>query len=209
MKRLLCAAALTLCACGQVSYSQVNFVEGEVNGIGFARPRAIYGKEPGSGGFDSGRVFILISSASDACDRLTSTGLFTRSGVGKNNAFDDERIPSLYLQLPDPGATWATRFSLGTGAGADLDDGKALLNASLGTIDLDRWDDVDTSGARAMGTFNVGFDGAGAYTGSFNATPCETLVPGCSASASSAPLLLGLLALLHRRRYSFSKPRPG
>jgi uncharacterized protein (TIGR03382 family) len=200
MKRLLCAAALGLSACGPPAPA-VNFVDGEVNGIGFSGARAIYGKESGSGGFDSGRVFILISKASDACERLTSTGFFSRSGVSATRAFGEERIPSLYLQVPDPEATWATRFSLGNGAGANLDDGKVVPTASLGTIDIDRWDDLDASGARAQGTFNVGFDGAGAYTGSFDAKPCKVLVPGCSASGAGALApLLALLALLRRRR---------
>jgi uncharacterized protein (TIGR03382 family) len=191
-------------ACGRPPPTTTSLT-GSVGGIEFRHPYAIYGKDPTSAGFLGGRAFILFSSDENACDHLTSTGLFTRSGISAGGAkHPPDRIPSLSLQLPEP-ASWGGRSTIGEGMAATFDLEGALTPASLGEITVDHFDDPATSGGNTAGTFNVGFTSAsvsGAFTGSFSATPCTSLYPGCSSAGAGLlwPALLALTLAARRGR---------
>lgn len=202
MKRqLLATAVLCLAACGAPPPSTTR-VEGSVGGIDFPRAFAIYGKDSSLGPFDRGRVFVLISGTSAACSQLADTGWFTRSGVAAPGAgFAGPRVPSLYLETSDPAFSWNTRPTVGGGMTASLDSNGALTAATVGSMSLDRFDDPDSTGATAAGTFNVGFQ-RGAFAGTFAATPCRALRHDCSTSGAGLglPALLAIAVASLRRR---------
>ena len=195
-------AALGLVACSP-PITTTN-VDGSVGSIDFARAHAIYGKE--ASGVWAGRVFVLISDSSTACQQLAYNGLFQRSGVAAPG-YDQKRIPSLYLSITDPAASWSNEATLNQGFSANLDPGgdpidfggtAALLYANVGALRLEDWNDPDTTGAKATGSFNLAFP-TGAFSGTFVAAPCKTLTPGCSSSGPGLSTL-ALLALAHALR---------
>jgi uncharacterized protein (TIGR03382 family) len=208
----LAFAALSLAACGKPIDSTV--VDGSIGNVDFPRAHAIYGKE--TSGLFAGRVFVLISDSSTACDQLAYDGLFQRSGVA-TAGYEQKRIPSLYLSITDPAASWSNEATLNNGLQANLDPGGEpvafggkvpLQYPSGGALLLEEWNDPSKSNARASGAFNLAFSN-GAVSGTFVAEPCETLSPGCSSSGAglAVPALLALSAALRRRPSSSSSGR--
>ena len=185
--------------------------------ISFANASAIYGKEDAQAVY-AGRIYILLSESSSACDSLTTTGLLTRSGVAK--AATGERMPSLYLTQQNPSSATSLSSSVGNGLFANLDPGgpplafgdpTPLVLANVGGLKLERFDELDATNARATGAFNLSFPDGGSYSGTFSATPCRILRPGCSTSGAglTALGLLGLAHALARKRLTASSSSSG
>ena len=212
-------ACTALCTAACSAPIDTTTVDGQVGAVSFAHPSAIYGRDDTSGLY-AGRIYILLSESSSACGSLTATGLLSRSGVGK--PLTGERIASLYLSQQDPSNAFSMSSTVGNGLVADLDPGgrrlalgdpSPLVYAKVGGLQLERFDDLDANDARATGAFNVNFPGGGSYSGTFSATPCKSLSPGCSTSGTGLTAL-GLLGLAHalftrRRRVTSSSSSTG
>ena len=178
-------------------------VEGAVNGRGFENPSAVYMKREAQGPLDSSGVFVLISDEPDACNRLTPVG-WGRSGI---RGASGQRVPSLWIEMPDRTLFGSAEHRLDDGLSSDFDLGLAeglgarADNATRGTGRLDVADDFSTRGAHAAGSFDLGFDG-GSFQGTFRARPCAQLEPGCSAAGGGLALFAVLPLLLALRRRS-------
>lgn len=199
-RRLLGLFGLACFACSAPA-PKATVVEGSVDGIGFQDPHAMYLKHQAQDLLDSNRVFVLISDEADACQGLGPVGLLGRSGItGPGN----RRAPSLWLDMRSPTLFVGPRSELGHGLSSDFDPARdgglsARTEPALsGFAQLDRADDLTDKCPEAAGSFNVSFDG-GSMQGTFRATPCTQLAPGCSA-AGAGPLFFALPLLLALRR---------
>jgi hypothetical protein len=203
-RQLVGVSALACFACGAPAPTATT-VEGSVNGVSFADPHALYLKHAAQDLVDQNRVFVLVSDDADACQALGPVGLMGRSGItGPGN----RRAPSLWLDIPDRSLFVGRQTEVGHGLSSDFDPATdAGLSARTepaqsGFAWLDRADALTDKRPEAAGSFDLSFDG-GSLRGTFRATPCTQLAPGCAA-AGAGPMLfaLPLLLAVRRRRYS-------
>ncbi|MHB8872465.1 MAG: hypothetical protein ACYC8T_02145 [Myxococcaceae bacterium] len=197
---LMLALAAACLGCGAPPPSSTE-VAGSVSGIAFEAPSAVYMKRDARDAFDSARVFVLISDEPAACERLTPVGI-GRSGV---RGAAGQRVPSLWLEMPDRACLSGSEHELNRGLASDFDPATdagmqaRAIPASSGTARLDLADDFSTRGAQAAGSFEVAFED-GSFQGTFRARPCGQLQPGCSAAGGGLALFAALPLLLALRR---------